>query len=342
MTNLRDKRLDNSPATEYWNIASSALRAQIDYLHEHSVPYWCQRLDKAGLHRGRFSTEAWLALPPMSKEKLRSLPPWELVPATNRKTITHCFGTSGTTGSPTFAMWSPADWLAFTETVARGLEQHRPVSEIVALNGYHQGHTAGAAYSDAIALLGGVCIPRHYTNDDEEATLKQIQLFNCNVLVLAERSGLPKSGRTTEDLLKWDAEFFAHSGIKWWVGSSSTFTARAREKASDQGVLAITTLYGSSEFGMFSVSCSALPEQFHLLLGHVFVEVVDDTGVPVRSGERGRILASFIYSSRPGTGLAPHEGTQLLRFENGDRAIYFEGTCDCGLQSPRITDLARS
>jgi hypothetical protein len=44
MINLRDKRLDNSPATEYWNIATSALRAQIDYLHERSAPYWCQRL----------------------------------------------------------------------------------------------------------------------------------------------------------------------------------------------------------------------------------------------------------------------------------------------------------
>jgi phenylacetate-coenzyme A ligase PaaK-like adenylate-forming protein len=342
MTNLRDRRLDNSPAADYWDMAASALGAQIDYLHDHKVAYWCQRLDNARLHRGRFSTEAWLALPPMTKENLRSLPPWELVPSINRKAITHCFGTSGTTGVPTFAMWSSDDWLAFTETIARGLGHHKPVSEIVALNGYHQAHTAGAAYGDAITLLGGVCITRHYRNDDEEATLKQIQLFNCNVLVLAERSGLRKSGRTIEDLLKWDAEFFAHSGIKWWIGSSSTFTARARENARDQGVLAVTNLYGSSEFGIFSVSCCAHPEQFHLLLGHVFVEVVDDNGLPVRSGQRGRILGSFISSSRPGAGLAPHEGTQLLRFENGDRATYFEGTCDCGLQSPRITDLARS
>ena len=47
-------------------------------------------------------------------------------------------------------------------------------------------------------------------------------------------------------------------------------------------VLAVTNLHAFSEFGMFSVSCSAHLEQFHLLLGHLFVEVVDDNGLTVQ------------------------------------------------------------
>jgi hypothetical protein len=188
-------------------MAASALGAQIDYLHDHNVLYWCQRLDNAGLHRGRFSTEAWLALPPMTKENLRSLPPWELVPAINRKVITHCFGTSGTTRSPTFAIWSSGDWLAFTETVARGLGHHKPVSEIVALNGYHQAHTAGAVYSDAIALLGGVCISRHYMHDDEEATLKQIPAVQKQCSCPGRAFRAAEEWTRYRRPLKWDARF---------------------------------------------------------------------------------------------------------------------------------------
>jgi phenylacetate-CoA ligase len=341
MTSLRDRALDNMSADDRWEMTAAALRAQIDYVHEHQVAYWRDRLIGAGLETSRFSREAWLALPPMTKASLRLLHPWDLVPASNRKGITRVFGTSGTTGSPTYTIWTLGDWLAFTETVARALEHHRPVSEIVALNAYHQGHTTGAVYSDALALMGGVCIPRHYAHDEEEATLKQLKLFNCNVLILGERSGLRKSGRAVEDLWKMDPEFFTHCGIRWWIGSSGTFTAEGRDRASRQGVLAATNLYGSSEIGVCSVSCRVHPEQFHLLPGHVFIEVVDANAMPVRSGERGRILASFIFSSRAGGGLAPHEGTQLLRYENGDLATYLDGTCDCGLLSPRVTDIAR-
>jgi phenylacetate-CoA ligase len=339
---LRDEVLDRGSRSAYAAVAASALRAQVEYIREHQVPFWQERLDAAGLAGDGFGADAWHGLPPMTKDTLRATPPWQLVPKLNRRRISRCFGTSGTSGFPTFAMWSSDDWRALTETVARAISRQRPISEVVALNGYHQAHTAGSAYDGAVRLMGGISIPRHYLMDDEEATCAQIQLLHCDTLILAERSGQQKSGRSVEDLLRWDPNLFSRCGIRWWIGSSTTFTARMREIAQAQGVLAVTNLYGSSEFGMLGVSCAVQPKQFHLLLGHVLVEVVDDKGEPVSSGQRGRILASLIFSTRAEGGVGPHEGTQLLRFENGDRATYLDGPCACGLQSPRIMDLVRS
>jgi len=341
LNHLQDEVLDRVSAEDYAAVAAAAVNAQVEYVREQQVPFWCERLAENGITSG-FSLDAWHRLPPMTKETLRAIPPWELVPKLNRRRILRCFGTSGTTGFPTFAMWSADDWHALAETMARALNERRPIAEIRALNGYHQAHTAGSAYDGAVRLLGGISIPRHYHLDDEEATRAQLQLFHCNTLILAEHSGLHKSARAVEDLLRFDAGFFAACGIQWWIGSSTTFTPRMRDIARSQGVREVTNLYGSSEFGIFGVSCVAQPQQFHLLLGHVLVEVVDDKGGPVSSGQRGRILASLVFASRAEGGVGPHEGTQLLRFENGDHATYLDGPCACGLQSPRITELTRS
>jgi phenylacetate-CoA ligase len=213
--------------------------------------------------------------------------------------------------------------------------------DLGAFNGYHQGHAAAPAYDDAMRLLGGISIPRHYLADDEPSTVAQLRAFGCNTLILAQRSGLTKSGRTVEDLLRYEPAFFSHCAIRWWLGSSSTFTAEVRETARQQGVTSVTNLYGSSEFGTLAVSCCQNPGEFHLALGHVLVEVVDREGFPVPSGHRGRIVVTHLLASHEGGGLGPHEGSQLLRLDNGDEATFLDGPCPCGLSSPRIRDIRR-
>ena len=103
----------------------------------------------------------------------------------------------------------------------------------------------------------------------------------------------------------------------------------------------MTNLYGSSEFGTLAVSCSQNPDEFHLALGHVLVEVVDREGFPVLPGRRGRIVATRLLASYEGGGLGPHEGSQLLRLDNGDEATFLDGPCPCGLSSPRVRDIRR-
>lgn len=340
-THLRDPRIDNvlSAQREAW--ATAAVRAQVKFALA-NVPFWSSRVQKAGIDPERIGDlRDFAQVPPLSKEDFRQLSPWDLVPQSSRSRLYLCRSTSGTTGAPTSVFWTRSDWRALVETIARLLEARRPDMDLVAFNGYHQGHAAAPAYDDAMRLLGGISIPRHYLADDEPSTVAQLRAFGCNTLILAQRSGLKKSGRAVEDLLRYEPEFFSRCAIRWWLGSSSTFTAEVRETARQQGVTAVTNLYGSSEFGILAVSCSQNPDEFHLALGHVLVEVVDREGFPVLSGQRGRIVVTHLLASHEGGGLGPHEGSQLLRLDNGDEATFLNGPCLCGLSSPRIRDIRR-
>ncbi|MCC5617646.1 hypothetical protein LC605_21645 [Nostoc sp. CHAB 5836] len=338
---LRDAQIDKCLPDQQELLTTIAVQNQLRFACS-QVPFWNRRLKEAGIAPEKInSLKDFAYLPPLSKEELRNLSPWELVPQSSRANLYICRSTSGTTGSPTSAFWTRSDWRAMTETLARLLEIHRPITNIVAFNGYHQGHTAAPAYDDAIRLLNGICIPRHYLADDEDSTLTQIKTFRCNTLILTQRSGLKKSGRTVEDLLQYQPDFFSQCNLRWWLGSSSLFTKKIREIAYQQGVISITNFYGSSEFGILAVSCQINPDEFHLILGHVFVEVIDREGFPVSPGQRGRIVATRLLTSDLNNGLGPHEGSQFFRLANGDEAMFLSGKCDCGLSSPRFRDVCR-
>jgi phenylacetate-CoA ligase len=338
---LHDQRLDKGLLDDQELFTTVALRNQIRFAWN-QVPFWHRRFIEYEVDPEKINSLTDFArLPPLSKEELRRLSPWEFVPQSSRAHLYICRSTSGTTGSPTSSFWTRPDWRAMSETVARLLQLHRPVIDIVSFNGYHQGHAAALAYDDAIRLLGGICIPRHYLADDEASTLAQIQTFGCNTLILAQRSGLKKSGRTVEDMLRYQPDFFSQCKLRWWLGSSSPFTKEVCEIANQQGVISTTNFYGSSELGFLGVSCQNNPDEFHLLLGHVFVEVVDQEGFPVSSGQRGRIVATRLVASHADNGLGPHEGSQFLRLDNQDEAMFLNGKCACGLSSPRIRDICR-
>ena len=336
-----DSGIDTAPADERQQWALAALRAQTVFAAR-NVPFWSARIARSGIEPEKIlDLDSFARLPPLDKAELRQLSPWDLVPRSCWRRLYVCRSTSGTTGTPTWVFWTRADWTALIETMVRLLARHRPDIEVVAFNGYHQGHLMGRAYEDAIRLLGGTSIPRHYSAEDEASTLEQLRTFACNTLILTQRSGLKKSGRAVEDLLRADADFFARCGLRWWIGSSTTFTDEVRETARRQGVDRVTNLYGSSEFGTLAIACANDPAEFHLAFGHVFVELVDREGRAVRSGQRGRIVVSHLLASHGDGGSGPHEGTQLLRLDNGDEATFFDGPCACGLSTPRIRDVRR-
>ncbi|HEU0031446.1 MAG TPA: hypothetical protein VFQ53_12495 [Kofleriaceae bacterium] len=311
-------------------------REQFAYIERHRVAYW-----QARFRDHRVDEHAFDRLPPLTREELRDLSPWAFVPDDVRTQLRRAYGTSGTTGRPLSFFWTDGDWNAMADTFARMIERDRPAGEVIALNGYHQGHVAGQVYHSAIGRIGGVSIPRHYLFDDEAATLDQLRMFRCNTIILAERSDLLKNGKTIVALLQHSPKFFAELGIRWWLGSTSTFTAETRRIARDQGVTAITNLYGSAEFGALAVSCRVEPTHYHTAMGHAFVEIVDAQGRHVRSGERGRVVVSLLSSLDARGELAPRAGSQLLRIDNSDEATYIDEPCACGLASPRLHGIAR-
>lgn len=83
--------------------------------------------------------------------------------------------------------------------------------------------------------------------------------------------------------------------------------------------------YGSCEIRGIAQQC---PEcrGLHVNIEHVHVEFVDAANRPVRAGEYGRTLLTNLED----------EVFPLIRYENGDRGRWLEGSCPCGRTLPCI------
>lgn len=338
---LRDPKFDALKTTPRNEILLQLLREQAAYSIGQS-PFWRERFDRAKLTPVEIRDYAdWRRLPPLQKSEMRKLGPWGLVPESAHSQVRVTRTTSGSTGQPTTTMWTDDDWRALTWSVARMFATHKPVDWIVAFNGYHQGHLAGPLYDDAINVLGGISLPRSHVEEEKWPTAQQIKAYGCNTLILAEGPATAKTGVAMRDIIANDAETFAACGARWWIGSSGTFSAEVIDQARELGIEAITNLFGCSEFGNMAVSCPVHWGHFHLAQGHVLVELVDPSGEPVSHGERGRLIVSNLCGVDQTGVLVPRQGTQFLRLDIGNEATVYLDDCECGLTTPRISEITR-
>jgi phenylacetate-coenzyme A ligase PaaK-like adenylate-forming protein len=195
-------------------------------------------------------------------------------------------------------------------------------------------------YNGALRRLGAVVYDRSHHPEDLFSTLAQTELFDFDTLVLPARSTRGKSVGLA-DLLDQDPKLLARNHVRWWVGSSGTFDAETVERAREQGVQAVSNLYGSSEFALFAISCSKVSGDYHVAQGHVLVEVVDQSGKPVQNGQFGRIVVTHLCGMDESGQACVHGGTQILRLAAGDGATSLSGPCICGLTTPRLRGVQR-
>jgi len=207
-------------------------------------------------------------------------------------------------------------------------------------NGYSHGHLTGPLYNAALRRLGGVVYDRSHHPEELFSTLAQMDLFDFNTLILPERTTRGK-GAGLANLLGDDPNLLTRQGVRWWIGSSGTFDAESRAVAREQGVESVSNLYGASEFGLFAISCSKIPGDYHVAQGHVLVEVVDRSGAPVENGRSGRIVVTHLCGMEDDGKARTHSGTQILRLAVGDGATLLTDPCDCGLTAPRLRDVQR-
>lgn len=247
--------------------------------------------------------------------------------------------TGGTTGAAVPIFWTRNDWRALVQAlhrfVPRGLfdEGSRRV-----WNGYNQSHVSGPAFDDLVRALDATPVPRQHGASDREA-IQAMERLCVSALVITPQSGSGKGG-SLEDLLAEDPYFLARLKIQTLLVSSTRLRVDLLQELREQRVTNIINYYGSTEGPPAAVSCSADPTTFHLSQGHVLVEVVDESGRHVTSGQRGTVLISRIASATS-TGLAAAGGTQLMRYAIGDAALYVDEPCACGRSSARIMDIER-
>ena len=316
-----------------------ALRRQIAFVRA-KVPFWRERLATAAVDEDTIETIADLArFPILSKEELRALRPAVLLPEERLSDLQICRWTSGTSGRPTVSFWSDTDWSALVASTARMLVRQAPMQNPTVFNGYSQAHLTGPLYGAALRRLGGVVYDRSHHPEELFSTVAQMELFDFDTLILPERTTRGK-GVGLANLLGDDPNLLARHGLRWWIGSSGTFDSQSLELAREKGV-AVSNLCGASEFGLFAISCTKIPRDYHVAQGHVLVEVVDRSGAPVENGRSGRIVVTHLSGMQDDGQACVHRGTQILRLAGGDAATLVTNPCECGLTAPRLRDVHR-
>lgn len=338
--NLTDSALDAAVPDAREAMLLLALRRQVAFVRA-GVPFWRARLAGAGVNENSIESLADLRrIPILTKDELRSVRPAALLPEGRSLDVAICRWTSGTSGRPTVSFWSDTDWAALAASTARMLGRQAPMPSPIAFNGYSQFHLTGPLYHAALRRLGGTVYDRSHHPEDLFPTLRQMELFDFDTLVLPGRAVRGK-GIGLGDLMELDPDLLARHGVRWWIGSSGTFDAESLAWARAQGVESISNGYGASEFGLFSMSCARNPAHYHAGQGHVLVEVVDSSGALVQNGQPGRIVVTHLCGMTDDGQACVHGGTQLLRLAVGDGATLLTDPCECGLTAPRLCNVHR-
>jgi phenylacetate-coenzyme A ligase PaaK-like adenylate-forming protein len=316
---LDDPALDSIAADARDPLLLEALRDQIAVMRNVN-PFWRERLARAAVDESKIAGFDDLAqIPVLTKDELRSLRPDVLLPQNTGGDIAFGRWTSGTSGRPTVNFWSTEDFAALVAVTARMLAPQAPIERPTAFNVYSQAHMTGPLYHAAVSRLGGVVFDRSHHAEESFPTLAQAELFDFDTLVAPSRAVRGK-GVGLQTLLAENADFLSRHGVRWWIGSSGTFDDDIVVSAKRQGVQAISNLYGSSEFGLFAISCSSNRGDFHIADGHVLVEVVDQHGAPVGNEHFGRVVVTHLRGIDRDGNSCRHRGTQILRLAAGDVA----------------------
>lgn len=115
---------------------------------------------------------------------------------------------------------------------------------------------------------------------------------------------------------------------KVFVSTALQMSSSLKNALTDRYGCPVIDFYAMNETGPIAFACPN-DQGFHVCMPDLFVEVLDDLGVPVGEEECGEVTVT-------GGG---NDFLPLLRYRTGDRAQYVTGRCICGSHLPRLYGL---
>lgn len=292
----------------------------------HNVPFYRERMQKAGLEPGDIKTiEDLPKLPFTYKQDLRDTYPYGMF-AVPLSEIVRIHASSGTTGKQTVVGYTRRDLDTWAEVMARtfvcaGADRN---SFIQVAYGYGL-FTGGLGAHYGAERIGASVIPISGGN-----TKRQLQImkdFGTDILActpsyalfLAEE--LEAAGIKKEELK-----------LKAGVFGAEPWTENMRAQIEDKlGILAID-IYGLSEvIGPGVASECEFKCGLHITEDHFIPEIINpDTGEVLPPGETGELIFTAITK----------EGLPLIRYRTRDISSLIYGQCECGRTAVRMAKVS--
>ncbi len=299
---------------------TARLREVASYAYR-EVPFYRQLWDKAGVDPGLLgSIEDFARFPTISKQ--------DLVQAGDSWTNPHqgsvAFSTRGTSGAPLLVWLSREEEEAYIQPTMRGFRWAGFQPGMTALLMSPVWHRLAACEAHAIARLGGRCVffwgsmGTEYT----ESFLHTLASERPEFITTTAPFLLSLIRRSTGASIR-PHEFF--TGVRSVVVVGLPLTPRMREFIRDR--LQVNDVFerGGTQEGAATDECREHTAP-HVHEDVCYLEVLDDAGVQVAPGSRGRLIVTKLSTA----------GSIFVRYDTGDVAAFAPGQCPCGCGFRRL------
>ena len=292
------------------------LRRLVAYTSER-VPFYRDALGRSGVTASDIrSLDDLRRLPFTVKEDLRDNYPFGLF-AVRKEDLARIHASSGTTGKPTVAGYTPADLVLWGEVMARSLSMAGVTADDVVHNAYGYGlFTGGLGVHLGAERIGATVVPV-----SGGLTKRQVMLledFGATVLTCTPSYALVIAEELAEQGIDVAKRLNLRVGI---FGAEPWTETMRRETEAKLGIRALN-IYGLTEIIGPGVAQECEDAAGMHLFEDVFLpEIVDpDTGETLPAGEQGELVLTTLTK----------EAMPVIRYRTRDRTRLIHEPCACG------------
>jgi len=310
-----EPRLERAPRADMRRLQITRLRKQLAHARAHS-PFYRRKLKGAPLLK---TLDDVRRLPFTTKDELRenqaAKPPWGDLLAVPFEDVLRIHMTSATTGRPLAFLDTREDWHGFYHSYARALHAFGVRKSDMVMAAFSYGPWIGY-WSGFYAAqdLGCLVFPAGGLSTDQRIDALvtwPITVLGCTpsyALFLAEQAA--KKGI---DLAK-DTKV----RITWHTGEPGASIPATKAKIETAFGARAYDLPGLTEIAAWGFECDA--GLVHVNEDYCLAEVLDETGEPVKPGERGELIFTSLY----------RKAMPLIRYRTRDVVQVADRRCPCG------------
>jgi phenylacetate-CoA ligase len=317
-----NKKFETATRDELRKHQLQLLKEKVKFCYENTA-FYRNRLKNAGISPDDIKTlEDAQKIPFTVKDDLRDTYPFGMV-AVHLDDVVEIHASSGTTGNPIVAAYTPNDMDVWAELMARSLYATGVRKQDVIHNAYGYGlFTGGLGFHYGAQKIGSTIIP--VSGGMTQRQIKLMKDLGSTVLCCTPSYAI----YLAEAMNKEGVD--SRKDLKLKIGNfgAEPWSERIRERIEkDLGIEAFD-IYGLTELcgpGV-SVECSE-HNGLHIWEDHFLVETIDPkTGEVLPAGEEGELVFTPLTKT----------GLPLLRFRTRDISVIETEKCDCGRTHSRM------
>ncbi|MGC9316675.1 MAG: phenylacetate--CoA ligase family protein [Armatimonadota bacterium] len=287
-----------------------------------NVPWYRDRFAEKGIAPEDIrSLDDLQHLPFTTKDDLRDTYPFGLFAVPPEECV-RIHASSGTTGKPVIAGYTPEDINIWAETIARTIACGGGTSHDVLHNAYGYGlFTGGLGLHYGGERMGCLVVP--VSGGNTERQLMLMEDLGSSILCCTPSYALTIVDQAEElgfDLGRIDLKSGLFGAEPWSEGARESIEERLGLSAHD--IYGLTEIIGPG----VSAECEA-KAGLHVFDDHFIPEIIDpDTGEQLPAGERGELVFTCISK----------RAFPIIRFRTRDISRLDHGVCECGRTHPRM------